>query len=300
MADEKKTQNTKPAEEEKKEEEELDLPYVPLPLPLPPLPHQSPLAWVFVADCIGNSNVWMKISINGKPFKTSAGNDRIVYKLYDDLCPKTSANFRSLCTGRRPGPNVSATFKALCPGLTCDGSPLPSTFAYAPSTPFHRVIPGFMVQAGDFERRDGTGGVSIYGELFPDEKVGLGGPLPSAVRAKEKEKEQKEKEKEGKEGEKDGAKAEEKEKDGEKKVEKRERLKFDKEGILAMANNGKDANGSQFFVTTVNECDWLDGKHVIFGEVIEGYDIIKEIESRGNKEGKMPRDKILIAAAGAV
>ncbi|ODO07076.1 hypothetical protein I350_04444 [Cryptococcus amylolentus CBS 6273] len=275
MADEKKTQNPKPAEEEKKEEEELDLP-----------------------------NVWMKISINGKPFKTSPGNDRIVYKLYDDLCPKTCANFRSLCTGRRPGPNVSATFKALCPGLTCDGSPLPSTFAYAPSTPFHRVIPGFMVQSGDFERRDGTGGVSIYGELFADEKVGLGGSLPSAVRAKEKEKEEKaekeQKEKEGKEGEKDGERAKGEEKDGEKKVEKRERLKFDKEGILAMANNGKDANGSQFFVTTVDECEWLDGKHVIFGEVIEGYDIIKEIESRGNKEGKMPRDKILIAAAGAV
>ncbi|ODO00586.1 peptidyl-prolyl cis-trans isomerase [Cryptococcus wingfieldii CBS 7118] len=296
MADEKKTQNTKPAEEEKKEEEELDLPYVPIPPPSPSLP--TPPCAVFVADCIGNSNVWMKISINGKPFKTSSGHDRIVYQLYDDLCPKTCANFRSLCTGRHPGPNVSATFKALCPGLTCDGSPLPSTFAYAPSTPFHRVIPGFMVQSGDFERRDGTGGVSIYGELFADEKVGLGGPLPSAVRAKEKEKEQKveeeQKEKEGKEGE------GEKEKEGEKKVEKRERLKFDKEGILAMANNGKDANGSQFFVTTVNECEWLDGKHVIFGEVIEGYDIIKEIESRGNKEGKMPRDKILIAAAGAV
>ncbi|WVQ75242.1 hypothetical protein IAR50_004854 [Cryptococcus sp. DSM 104548] len=216
MADDKENQTTKPADEEKKEEEEeLDLP-----------------------------NVWMKVTVNGKPCKTSSG-DKIVYKLYDDLCPKTCANFRSLCTGRRPGPNVSAHLKAICPGLLCDGSALPANFGYAPNTPFHRVIPGFMVQSGDFERRDGTGGVSIYGEKFPDEK-------------------------------------------------------FDKKGLLAMANNGKDANGSQFFVTTVNECEWLDGKHVIFGEVIEGYDIIKEIESRGNKEGKMPRDKILIAAAGAV
>ncbi|KAJ3520566.1 hypothetical protein NMY22_g12700 [Coprinellus aureogranulatus] len=161
------------------------------------------------------SNVFFDITIDDQP----AG--RIVFKLYDDVVPQTARNFRELATGQ-------------------------NGYGYAGST-FHRVIPGFMLQGGDFTRHNGTGGKSIYGERFKDENF---------------------------------------------------KLKHNKPGLLSMANAGPNTNGSQFFITTV-VTNWLDGKHVVFGEVIEGFDIVKKIEGHGSASGKVNKT-VAIKSSGVV
>ena len=90
------------------------------------------------------SCVFFDVSIGG------ADPERIVFELHDDVTPKTADNFRALCTGEK--------------GNGASGKPL----HYKGST-FHRVIPGFMCQGGDFTNHNGTGGESIYGRTFPDE-----------------------------------------------------------------------------------------------------------------------------------
>ncbi|KAN0111759.1 cyclophilin [Russula decolorans] len=160
-----------------------------------------------------SNNVYFDISINGGAPK------RVIFKLYDDVVPKTARNFRELATGQHG-------------------------FGYRGST-FHRVIPNFMLQGGDFTRHNGTGGKSIYGEKFADENF---------------------------------------------------HLKHGKPGLLSMANAGANTNGSQFFITTV-VTSWLDGKHVVFGEVIQGFEVIQEVETRGSSSGAT-QGTITIADSG--
>jgi len=84
---------------------------------------------------------------------------------------------------------------------------------------------------------------------------------------------------------------------GEKFADENFKLKHSKTGLLSMANAGKDTNGSQFFITTAIT-SWLDGKHVVFGEVLSGYEIIDQLQNVDKNPGDRPKQTITIAKSG--
>ena len=111
---------------------------------------------------VSNPKVFMDISIGGAP----AG--RMEFELFKDKVPMTAENFRALCTGER--------------GVGKSGKPL-----HYKGSPFHRIIPDFMCQGGDFTKGNGTGGECIYeGGKFKDENfllkhTGRGISLPAQL-----------------------------------------------------------------------------------------------------------------------
>merc|ERR1712060_1021698 len=166
-----------------------------------------------ILSTMATVRVFFDVTADGAPV------GKVIMELRADKVPKTCENFRALCTGEKG-------------------------FGYKDST-FHRVIPNFMCQGGDFTAHNGTGGKSIYGEKFEDENF---------------------------------------------------QLDHTGEGILSMANAGPGTNGSQFFLCTTKTTH-LDGKHVVFGKVTSGMDIVKKIEAVGSSEGTTSK-KVVVSECG--
>jgi len=164
----------------------------------------------------------MGISIGGQ----NAGI--VTIELFGKVVPRTAQNFYQLCDANaQPAQGTDATLSGSFVG-----------------SPFHRIIPRFMIQGGDFTRGDGRGGKSIYGNKFRDENFQLTHTGP---------------------------------------------------GILSMANSGPDTNGSQFFIT-VAKTAWLDGKHVVFGKVTGGMDVVNTVVNQDRNASDKPDLPILISS----
>ncbi|PGH15849.1 peptidyl-prolyl cis-trans isomerase B [Polytolypa hystricis UAMH7299] len=84
---------------------------------------------------------------------------------------------------------------------------------------------------------------------------------------------------------------------GDKFADENFKLRHTKKGVLSMANAGKDTNGSQFFITTA-VTSWLDGRHVVFGEVLEGYDIVDQVQNVPKNRSDKPTETVKIVKSG--
>lgn len=182
-------------------------------------PGEAPKDAIPATEARISDAVQLTISINGEEQPQP-----IVIGLFGKDVPKTTDNFRKICAGYQ---------EKYGPLLHYKGSP------------FHRIIPGFVIQGGDVVRGDGTDNQCIFGGSFKDESFMI----------------------------------------------------KHTEGCLGMANTGKDTNGSQFYIT-LDSADHLNGKHVVFGRVLKGMDLVRKISGLGKNNGK-PLARVVIEACEA-
>ncbi|KAF5375610.1 hypothetical protein D9757_008540 [Collybiopsis confluens] len=169
---------------------------------------------------------------------------RVIFELFNDSAPKTAEKYL-LSLPLHFCHFDSYSFRALCTGE--HGRTPSDALLYYKNSIIHRSINDFMIQGGDFTKRNGSGGESIYGGTFPDED--LTRPL-------------------------------------------------DAEALLCMANRGPDTNGSQFFIT-LRPCPHLNGKHVVFGRVLRGYDdVLNKIAQLPVDNKDRPLNSVLIQNCG--
>ncbi|XP_065174502.1 uncharacterized protein LOC135804540 [Sycon ciliatum] len=143
------------------------------------------------------THVFMAISVGDE-----ALSGRLIFQLFDDICPRTVLNFRNLCTSTVIGESYTETV-------------------------FHRVVKSGWMQGGDIVDGSGGNSVSSFGTEFDDECF---------------------------------------------------EVKHSGRGVLGMANTGRNTNGSQFYVT-FQPCHWMDKKHVAFGRLVTGWDLLAKLEA---------------------
>ena len=180
------------------------------------------------------------IDCGGVEVRPPPAGNRIVLKLFWDVAPLACENFATLCANGSSFGDPKG--KAKPPPIGESGKPL----TYRDSK-VHRVVAGFVLQGGDFVFGNGSGGESVFGKKFKDERAGL-------------------------------------------------LLKHDRRGLLSMGNSGKNSNSSQFFLTFA-KASQCDGKHVIFGEIISGWEVLDAAEKLGTSNGE-PLVPILITDCG--
>jgi peptidyl-prolyl cis-trans isomerase B (cyclophilin B) len=167
-------------------------------------------------DPVITKKVFFDIEVDGK------SEGRIVIGLFGETVPETVENFYQLATGEKG-------------------------YGYKNSL-FFRSIEGFMLQGGDFENNDGTGGKSIYGSTFDDENFNL---------------------------------------------------EHSAAGYVSMVNSGADTNNSQFMIL-YESASFLDGRHVVFGKVLEGMDVVRKIENLSTDNSDKPTKEVKIIDSGAL
>lgn len=182
---------------------------------------KAPAQHVIDRDLSKLHRVWLDFQIG------SSEVHRVCIALYNDNVPRTAENFRSLCRGDRG--------KGRC------GQPL-----HYQKTCIHKVVPGNIIEGGDIQNYDGTGGESIYGPKFEDENFAN---------------------------------------------------THHKRGLLSMASTGPDTNNSKFFVT-LRSLPQLDGKHVVFGEVVHGMYVLDTVEKVETEFPDKPKIQVAIVDCG--
>jgi cyclophilin family peptidyl-prolyl cis-trans isomerase len=160
--------------------------------------------------------------------------ERLTFELWPDVAPLAVQNFLSLLTGHR--------------GVGTGGRPLHYRGCH-----IHRIVPNFAVQGGDILMNNGSGGESVFGKPFKDDKAGL-------------------------------------------------KARLDARGLLAMGNSGKNSNTSQFFITldgASKGVQALTGKHVVFGRLVDGEQVLQFIEQCVPDDGgEKPKYPVVIADCG--